>query len=182
MPVQITWACSSVWCAFSKSADPIAAAEYMQKEADIREALGDRAFAENPNVRIVLDLGWIISTTRLDETLKNIASTHPHEHSLAESLIRNYWPAIVHLNTDDQQRWVTGSWLLALAHPKARASRSTALPGSSKGTPNQHLCTVCRVRTQPSRATAHCATMIKTSAVLPLSQGPGQEHRFGADV
>jgi hypothetical protein len=101
-----------------KRPDPIAAAKYMQKEADIREALGDQAFANDPKVRIILDLGWIISTTRLDETLKNIASTHPHEHSLAESLIRNYWPAFDHLNTDDRQRWVTGSWLLGTSAPQ----------------------------------------------------------------
>jgi tetratricopeptide (TPR) repeat protein len=101
-----------------KRADPIAAAEYMRKEADRREALGDKAFGEDPNVSIILALGGIVSTSRIDETLKSIATTHHHEHALVESVIRNYWPTFGRLTMDDQQRWVTGSWLLGTNAPQ----------------------------------------------------------------
>jgi hypothetical protein len=101
-----------------KRPDPIAAAEYMRREADRREALGDKAFGEDPNVSIILALGGIISIARLDETLKNVASTHPHEHALVESVVKNYWPAFIRLTVEDQQRWVTGSWLLGTNAPQ----------------------------------------------------------------
>jgi hypothetical protein len=86
--------------------------------ADRREALGDLSFGEDPNVSMILALGGIISGTRLDETLRNIASTHPHEHTLVESIVKNYWPDFVRLNMDDQQRWITGSWLLGTNAPQ----------------------------------------------------------------
>jgi hypothetical protein len=101
-----------------KRPDPIAAAEYLRKEEERRHALGDEAFGADPNVSIILALGGILSTARLDETLKTIATAHHGEHALVESVIRSYWPAFVHLSTDDQQRWVTGSWLLGTNAPQ----------------------------------------------------------------
>jgi hypothetical protein len=100
-----------------KRADPIAAAEYVRKEAERREALGDKAYGEDPNVSIILALGGIVSVSRLDEMLKGIATSHGHEHRVVERIVRNYWPNFSSLSPDDQQRWVTGSWLLATDAP-----------------------------------------------------------------
>jgi len=101
-----------------KRPDPIAAAEYMRGEADRREALGDKAFGGDPNVSIILALGGIISIARLDETLKNVVLTHPHEHALVESVVKNYWPAFIRLAVQDQQLWATGSLLLGTNLPQ----------------------------------------------------------------
>lgn len=95
-----------------KRPDPIAAAEYMRKEADRREVLGDKAYGEDPNVSIILALGGIVSSPRLDETLKNIASNHPRDIALVESVVKNCWPAFMRLAAEDQQQWVIGSFLL----------------------------------------------------------------------
>jgi tetratricopeptide (TPR) repeat protein len=105
-----------------KRADPVTAAEYMRKEADRNETLG-----EDPNVSIILALGGIISTARLDETLKNIASSHPHEHAVVESLIRNIGPAsplsVLMINNDGSP----GLGSCRPTHPKERVLPSTAL-------------------------------------------------------
>lgn len=93
--------------------NPVAAAECMRKEYDRNPALG-----EDPNISIILALGGIISLSRLDEALKSIAATHPQEHALVESVVKNHWPAFAQLDTDSRQRWVSGAWLLGTNAPQ----------------------------------------------------------------
>ncbi len=100
-----------------KRCDPFAAAEYMRKEAERREELGDKAYGEDPNVSIILALGEIVSGDRLDEILNDIATGREPERRVVEHLVRNYWPGFCCLSLDDQQRWVTASWLLATDMP-----------------------------------------------------------------
>jgi hypothetical protein len=79
----------------------------VRKEADRNPKL-----EEDPNVSIVLALGGVIPLSRLDETLKSIAASHPQEHALVESVVKSYWPAFAQLDEDSRQRWVTGALLL----------------------------------------------------------------------
>lgn len=95
-----------------KRCDPVAAAEWLRKEADRNPALG-----EDPNVSIVLALGGI-APRRIDEALKSIGATHPQELALVQSVVTSYWPTFAHLKKDAQQRWVIGTWFLGTKAPQ----------------------------------------------------------------
>lgn len=88
-------------------ADYLAAAEWLSKEAARNRSLG-----EDPNVSIVLALGSIGTTARIDEALTKIANAHPNEHAIIESVLNSYWPPFGDLATESKEKWVWGTWLL----------------------------------------------------------------------
>jgi len=84
------------------------AAELFCKERDRNPSLG-----EDPNISIILALGSIGTTARIDEALTKIANAHPSEHAIVESVLNTYWTAFADLVTESKQKWAWGTWLLS---------------------------------------------------------------------
>jgi tetratricopeptide (TPR) repeat protein len=85
-----------------------AAAEWFRKEAERNPSLD-----EDPNISIILALGSIGTTARMDEALTKIANTHPNEHAIVESVVNSYWPAFASLGSESKQKWALGTWVLS---------------------------------------------------------------------
>jgi tetratricopeptide (TPR) repeat protein len=97
---------------YQKRNDYQVAAEWFRKEADRNPSLD-----EDPNISIILALGSIGTTARIDEALTKIANAHPNELAIAESVVNSYWLPFANLATESKQKWALGTWLLSLTLP-----------------------------------------------------------------
>ena len=98
---------------YQKRGDYQAAAEWLWRERDRNPSLG-----EDPKISIILALGSIGTTARIDEALTKIANAHPNEHAITESVLDGYWPAFADLATESKQKWASGTWLLSSNLPE----------------------------------------------------------------